>query len=136
MKIQNMAIIFLIIIIPLILVLSYYLHLQQKTLELQAAYDTKLADATKEGIKAFEVNTVDWSEWVSKKNNITKRNNANAVVNTFVSSLANQLNVTGTAKEFMINYIPAMAITMYDGYYIYAPTYVPITIENNEGVQI
>lgn len=136
MKIQNMAIIFLIIIIPLILVLSYYLHLQQKTLELQAAYDTKLADATKEGIKAFEVNTVDWSEWVSKKNNVTKRNNANAVVNTFVSSLANQLNVTGTAKEFMINYIPAMAITMYDGYYIYAPTYVPITIENNEGVQI
>ena len=136
MKIQNMAIIFLIIIIPLILVLSYYLHLQQKTLELQAAYDTKLADATKEGIKAFEVNTVDWSEWVSKKSNITKRNNVNAVVNTFVTSLANQLNVTGTAKEFMVNYIPAIAVTMYDGYYIYAPTYVPVTIENRDGVQI
>lgn len=66
MKIQNLAIIFLVISIPLIVILSYYLNLQQKTLKLQAEYDTKLAESTKEGIKAFEVNTVDWSEWVSE----------------------------------------------------------------------
>ena len=136
MKLQNLAIIFLVIIIPLIMILAYYLHLQQDTLELQAEYDTKLAEATKEGIKAFEVNTVDWSEWISKKTNQTRRNEAMATINTFLTSLANNLNISGTAKEYMVNYIPAVAVTMYDGYYIYSPTYAPISIVNSDGVQL
>ena len=136
MKIQNLSIIFLVIAIPLIVILSYYLSLQQKTLKLQAEYDTKLAEATKEGIKAFEVNTVDWSEWVSEVSSQTTRNNVQAVVNTFITSLANNLHLSGTAKEYMLNYIPAIAVTMYDGYYIYAPTYVPVTATNENGVQI
>ncbi len=123
MKVQNLAIIFLVIAIPLIMILSYYLNLQRDTLELQAQYDTKLAEATKEGIKAFEVNTVDWSDSVSTE---TARRNATATVNAFITSLSNNINVSGTAKEFMSNYIPAVALTMYDGYYIYAPTYTPM----------
>ena len=67
MKVQNLAIIFLVISIPLVMILSYYLSLQQKTLSLQAEYDTKLAEATKEGIKAFEVNTVDWADCRRRK---------------------------------------------------------------------
>lgn len=136
MKLQNLAIIFLVITIPLIVILSYYLNMQQQTLKLQAEYDTKLAEATKEGIKAFEVNTVDWSEWVSEVNSQTTRNNVQAVVNTFITSLANNLHLSGTAKEYMLNYIPAIAVTMYDGYYIYAPTYVPATATNIDGVQV
>ena len=136
MKLQNLAIIFLVITIPLIVILSYYLNMQQQTLRLQAEYDTKLAEATKEGIKAFEVNTVDWSEWVSEVSSQTTRNNVQAVINTFITSLANNLHLSGTAKEYMLNYIPAIAVTMYDGYYIYAPTYVPVTATNEEGVQI
>ena len=136
MKIQNLAIIFLVITIPLIVILSYYLNLQQKTLKLQAEYDTKLAESTKEGIKAFEVNTVDWSEWVSEVSSEKIRDNVQATVNTFLTSLANNLNISGTAKEYMLNYIPAIAVTMYDGYYIYAPTYVPITVEDENGVQL
>ena len=136
MKIQNLAIIFLVITIPLIVILSYYLNLQQKTLKLQAEYDTKLAESTKEGIKAFEVNTVDWSEWVSEVSSKKIRDNVQATVNTFLTSLANNLNISGTAKEYMLNYIPAIAVTMYDGYYIYAPTYVPVTVEDENGVQL
>ena len=136
MKVQNLAIIFLVITIPLIMILSYYLDLQRDTLELQAEYDTKLGDATKEGIKAFEVNTVDWSEWVSQRTNETARRNAMATINTFITSLSNNLNISGTAREFMENYIPAIAVTMYDGYYIYAPTYTPVTKENEDGVQL
>ena len=136
MKIQNLAIIFLVISIPLIVILSYYLNLQQKTLKLQAEYDTKLAESTKEGIKAFEVNTVDWSEWVSEVSSKKIRDNVQATVNTFLTSLANNLNISGTAKEYMLNYIPAIAVTMYDGYYIYAPTYVPVTVEDENGVQL
>ena len=59
-----------------------------------------------------------------------------ATVNAFMTSLSNNLNISGTAKEFMENYIPAIAVTMYDGYYIYAPTYTPITKENTDGVQL
>lgn len=136
MKLQNLAIIFLVITIPLIVILSYYLNMQQQTLKLQAEYDTKLAEATKEGIKAFEVNTVDWSEWVSEVNSQTTRNNVQAVINTFITSLSNNLHLSGTAKEYMLNYIPAIAVTMYDGYYIYAPTYVPVTATNSNGVQM
>ncbi len=136
MKIQNLSIIFLVIAIPLIIILSYYLSLQQKTLKLQSEYDTKLAEATKEGIMAFEINTVDWSEWVSEVSSQTTRNNVQAVINTFITSLSNSLHLSGTAKEYMLNYIPAIAVTMYDGYYIYAPTYVPVTATNEDGVQI
>lgn len=131
MKIQNLSIIFLVIVIPLVMILSYYLNLQRDTLELQAIYDTKLSEATKEGIKAFEVNTVDWA---SKKQN--DRSNTMAMINAFMTSLSNNLNISGTAKELMENYIPAIAVTMYDGYYIYAPTYTPITKENTDGVQL
>lgn len=137
MKIQNLAIIFLVIIIPLVMILSYYLHLQQKTLELQAEYDTKLSEATKEGIKAFEVNTVDWSEKEGrKKTSLNNREEAEAIISAFTTSLANNLNIAGTAKEYMLNYIPAIAITMYDGYYVYAPSYVPVTAETEEGIQL
>lgn len=135
MKVQNLAIIFLVITIPLIMILSYYLNLQQKTLKLQAEYDTKLAESTKEGIKAFEVNTVDWAEWVLKQTNETDRNNATAAINTFITSLANNLHISGTAKELMMDYLPAIAVTMYDGYFVYTPTYKPVTAEF-EGLQI
>lgn len=136
MKIQNLSIIFLVIIIPLIMILSYYLNLQRETLELQAEYDTKLAEATKEGVKAFEINTVDWAEWVSEKMRTTERSDVKAAINTFITSLANNLNIAGTAKEFMVNYIPAVAVTMYDGYYVYAPNYVPVTILNDNNEQL
>ena len=131
MKIQNLAIIFLIIVIPLIIILSYYLNLQRKTLQLQAEYNIKLGEATKEGIKAFEINTVDWKNY---KGNA--RSNTVAAINAFITSLSNNLNISGTAKEYMINYIPAICTTMYDGYYIYAPNYVPVNKENKDGVQL
>lgn len=136
MKLQNLAIVFLVIIIPLVVILSYYLNMQQQTLKLQAEFDIKLAEATKEGIKAFEVNTVDWSEWASEVSSQATRNNVQATVNTFVTSLANNLQLTGTAKEYMLNYIPAITVTMYDGYYIYSPSYSLVTAENDDGVQM
>lgn len=131
MKIQNMAIIFLAIVIPLIAILSYYLDLQQKTLILQSEYDIKLSEATKDGIDAFEINTVDWG---NKKGGT--RTNASAMVSATITSLANHLFVSGTAKEYMQNYIPAMVVTMYDGYYIYSPNYVPVTKQDVDGLQL
>lgn len=133
MKLQNLAIIFLVLVIPIILLLAYYLQLQQDTLKMQAEYDTKLVEATKEGIKAFEVNTV---EWTNSKTGVSKNDTITATINTFINSLANNLNISGTSKEYMANYIPAITLTMYDSYYIYAQSNLPITIENSEGVQL
>lgn len=131
MKIQNMAIIFLAITIPLIALLSYYLDLQQKTLTLQAEYDIKLSEATKDGIEAFEINTVDWENQSGGT-----RTNASAMINAVTTSLANQLFISGTAKEYMQSYIPAIVVTMPDGYYIYSPNHVPITKQNVDGLQL
>ena len=59
MKIQNLAIIFLIIIIPISIVLSAYTQFQISTLSLQTLYDTKLTSATYDAIKAFQLNTAN-----------------------------------------------------------------------------
>ena len=55
MKIQNLAIIFLVIILPLLMILGYYLKLQEDTLEKQSEYNAKLSSSVKEGIKAYEI---------------------------------------------------------------------------------
>lgn len=135
MKIQNLIVIFIIIIIPLILIFSLYLNLETKTITLQTDYDEKLIEATKEAIEAFEINTIDWSNEYSTLAN-SKRQNIIASINTFTSSLANKLGVGGTSKENILTYVPAIVYTMYDGYYIYSPTYVPQTITNENGVQL
>lgn len=135
MKIQNLAIIFLIIIIPIIFVFSVYLKLETKTINLQAEYDGKLIEATKEAIEAFEINTVDWSDEYSTLANL-KRRDIMASINVFTTSLANKLGIGGTSKENILTYVPAIVYIMYDGYYIYTPTYVPQTITDEKGVQL
>lgn len=131
MKIQNLAIIFLVIILPLLMILGYYLKLQEDTLNRQSDYTAKLSSATKEAIKAYEINTVNWREKRGEE-----RRNVNASVNTFLTSLANNLNISGTSKEYMVNYVPAVAVTMYSGYYIYSPAYVSDVLESEQGVQL
>ena len=133
MKIQNMSIIFLVVAIPLILILAYYISLQRDTLKMQAEYDLKLSEATKEGIRAYEVNINDYN---SNIKGVDERRNVNAMVSAFLTSLANKLNISGTAKEYISLYVPAVTVTMYNGYYIYAPTYVPVNWEDNNGVQL
>ena len=131
MKVQNLAIIFIVIILPLLMILGYYLNLQRETLQLQSEYNTKLSSSVKEGIKAYEINTVNWREVQGEE-----RRNVTASVNTFLTSLANNMGVAGTSKEYISNYVPAVAMTMYDGYYIYSPSYVSQTIENDQGIQL
>lgn len=131
MKVQNLAIIFLVIILPILMILGYYLKLQEDTLEKQSEYNAKLASSVKEGIRAYEINTVNWRE-----TNGETRRNVTASVNTFLTSLANNLNISGTSKEYMVNYVPAVAVTMYSGYYIYAPAYVSEAIETDQGIQL
>jgi len=135
MKLQHIAVIFIIIMVPVLLVLQYYIDLQSDTLLLQSEYDEKLVSATKQALEAFEINTVEWNSETSDLSDSLRRD-ISASVNVFVNSMANNLGVGGTSRELILSYIPAMAFTLNDGYYIYTPTYVPITAKDENGLTL
>ncbi len=117
MKIQGLAIIAIIIILPMSIILNSYSTNQIKTLDLQIQYDSKLKNATYDAIKAFQLNmsnssTSDLAD--------SKMRDIKASVNTFYNSLSNQFNMYGYGKEVLQNYVPAIVYTLYDGYYIYS----------------
>lgn len=118
MKIQNLAIIFIIIIFPISLVLSSYTKNRIETISMQSKYDSKLNDATHDAIKAYQLNsfTSDTSYYTN-----SKIRDIEASVNTFFNSLSNNFSTLGYIKETLQNYVPAIVYTMYDGYYIYSP---------------
>ena len=61
MRIQDLAIIFIIIILPISIVLGAYTQMQISTISLQTEYDMKLIAATSDAIKAFQINTANSS---------------------------------------------------------------------------
>ncbi len=91
MKIQNLAVIFVIIILPISLVLTAYVQYQIQTVELQISYDTKLTNATYDALKAFQLNTVNSS--TSDLSN-SKIRDIEASVNTFFNSIASNFSVS------------------------------------------
>ncbi len=135
MKLSNLSVIFVIVIIPIILVVSYYISLQIDTTNMQTSYNSKLLDATKEAIEAFEINTVEWNEAYSETAD-SKRRDVMASINTFTTSFANSLGIGGTSKENILTYIPAIACTLYDGYYIYSPADVKSIVKDENGVAV
>lgn len=118
MKMQSLAVIFAIIIIPITIVVSIYIKTQVNTLTLQTSYDTKLNNATYDAVKAFQLNETN-----SNTQNIAteKIRDIEASVQTFYNSLAMSLNLGAFGEEQLSPYIPAIVYTLYDGYYIYAP---------------
>ena len=118
MKIQELAIVFIIIILPISLILAEYTQFQIKTLNTQSLYDSKLTAATYDAIKAFQLNT----------NNSTTSDIANskmrdleASVVSFRNSITSAFELTGYTEDDLNNYIPALVYTLYDGFYIYSP---------------
>lgn len=118
MKIQNLAIIFIIIILPISIVLSSYTKNRVETISMQSKYDSKLNDATHDAIKAYQLNS-----FTSDSSYLTnsKIRDIEASVNTFFTSLSTNFSTLGYTKETLQNYVPAIVYTMYDGYYIYTP---------------
>jgi len=118
MKMQSLAVIFAIIIIPITIVVSIYINLQVDTLTLQTSYDTKLNNATYDAVKAFQLNETN-----SNTQNVAteKIRDIEASVQTFYNSLAMSLNLGAFGEEQLSPYVPALVYTLYDGYYIYAP---------------
>ena len=61
MKLQGLSLLFVVIVLPILLMVSYTISLQIDTINMQSSYNTKLIDSTKEAIDAFEINTVEWN---------------------------------------------------------------------------
>lgn len=118
MKIQGLAIMFIILILPISLVLGSYTQSRVQTLSLQASYDSKLNDATYDALKAYQINSLnsDTSDYTN-----SKFRDINASVNTFFNTMSTNFSSMGYTKETLQNYVPALVYTMYDGYYIYSP---------------
>lgn len=117
MKIQSLAVISIIIILPMAIILNSYSSNQIKTLDMQISYDSKLKTATYDAIKAFQLNMSNSS--TSDFAN-SKMRDIKASINTFYNSLASNFNMPGYGEEVLKNYVPAVVYALYDGYYIYS----------------
>ena len=118
MKIQDLAIIFVIIILPISLVISAYTQYQIKTVSTQTLYDSKLTSSTYDAIKAYQLNAKNNS--MSDQAN-SKIRDIEASVETFKNSIMATFRLAGYSVDDLNQYIPALVYTMYDGFYIYSP---------------
>ncbi len=118
MKLQNLSIIFLVIIIPISVVFSAYISTTMKTLNTQVSYDAKLQEATAEAVKAFQINTLN-----SSQSNLadSKRRDIESAANAFFTALQSKFSMNGYSQQDLQSFVPAVAFTLYDGYYIYGP---------------
>ena len=118
MKIQSLAIMFIIIVLPISIVMQTYVQSRVETLSLQSQYDSKLTGATYDALKAYQLNSFnsDTSYLVN-----SKMRDIEAGVNSFFNSLATNFSTLGYNQKTLQGYVPAVVFTMYDGYYIYSP---------------
>ncbi len=130
MKLQGVSVIFALIVLPLILVLTYYIQLQVDTIQMQNEYDKRLLDSTYGAMSAFEINTAN--EDLSTVSD-SLRTIIEASTNVFTTTLATNLGMSNASKSFVEPYIPALLYTLYDGYYISSPTRTPTLLLDSDG---
>lgn len=133
MKLQSFGIIFALVALPLILVLTYYIQLQVDSIEIQSQYDTQLLDSTYDAMSSFEINTAN--EDLSSVSD-SLRTIIEASANVFMNTLATNFGMSNASKSYVEQNIPALLYTLYDGYYIYAPTKVPTVLTKSDGTAV
>lgn len=129
MKLQGLAIIFIIIVLPITIIISEFAITQKNILTTERLYDSRLVTATYDGLKAFQINTFnDATSDIAD----SKINSIEASVNAFYNSMESSFGLEGYSKEELKMYVPALVYTMYDGYYIYSPYTNIATIVDKE----
>ena len=129
MKLQQLAVIFVIIVLPISLVLAMYTDNNIDVLKKQAEYNDMLLTATNDAVKAYQMNTL--RNGYSTVND-SKIRDISASVNSFFNSLASGMGSSGYKKEDLEPYIPALLYTLYDGYYLYGDYQNVVTINNGK----
>lgn len=118
MKIQHLAVIFILIIMPFSLIFSEYISNQVKVGQTEITYNNKLLNASYDAMKSYQLNTINNS--VGDRSN-SKIDDLESAVNIFYNSLTSSFGYTGYKATVMEEYVPVVAFTLYDGYYIYQP---------------
>lgn len=136
MKLQYLAIVFIIIIMPISMVLSSYIQNQIDAIEFQTLFDNSLINATYDAIKAFQINTTN-NMYSSISD--SKIRDIEASVSTFFNSLATSMEDYVASASELHDFVPALLFTLYDGYYIYTSydnVYSTIGADEDKKVQI
>ena len=105
MKIQELAIIFIIIILPISIVLATFTQYQIQTINTQTLYDNKLSAATYDAIRAFQINTSE--NKLSELQN-SKIRDIEGSVSTFRNSIKSAFSLDGYSDEELNSYMPAL----------------------------
>ena len=127
MKLQHLAVVFCIIIIPISLVLSTYTGNLISVANTRAEYDAVIKNATYDAVRAYQLNTMHNSYASVNK---SRERDMLAAVNTFYSSLSSGLTLNGYSKAELNTFIPAILFTLYDGYYVYGPIKNTVSISD------
>ena len=118
MKLANLAVMFIIFVLPISMVLDSYINSRVETLSLQTTYDSRLSKSTYDAIKAFQINTYNGDESILANSKIR---DIEAAITSFFNSIETAFKMDGYTKEDLQTFIPALVFTLYDGYYIYSP---------------
>ena len=126
MDLQDATIIYLALILPILLILSFSLSVSIKEMRVTNDYQNKLIDATRDGIKAFEINTSneDFRDVTDALKVMVE-----ASINTFKTGFAKRVGMDGASKATIDNYLPFTLFTLNDGYYINSPSFTPHVIK-------
>lgn len=134
MKMTDLAIIFVIILLPMIIVVyvntSFVIKAEKEEMYYRAIIDSAIkdsVDAMKEIENINEEIDYGYSGIVDNKISI----NADVAIDAFFSSLYNNLGIKGskTAEKELNKYIPLVAVFDYDGIYVHSAE-----INNNTGI--
>lgn len=133
MKLQGLAIIFILIILPITLIIGEYANAQKETIALEQKYDSSLINATHDALKAFQINTFnDAASDIAD----SKISSIEASVNAFYNSMESSFGMQGYSQADLQSYVPAIVYTMYDGYYIYSPYTNVADLSSGTGLNI
>ncbi|MEF2964206.1 hypothetical protein V3851_00060 [Paenibacillus sp. M1] len=129
MKITNLAILFVCIFFPFMLVLDMRTNDQETVLQLEDQYSAALRTAIQDAGKVLNINELQEYEAAYESEKYFKVNKELAL-DTFFRTLYLNFGVANDpiGQGTLASYIPVIGVTDYDGYYLYAMTeYVDAT---------
>lgn len=125
MKLTNLALIFVVILLPMIVIVyvntSFVVKAEKEEMYYKNIIDSAIKDAASQ-MKQVENDDVqiDYGYSGSKDNKVSV--NVDVAISTFYSSLFNNFGISGNkdSEESLKSYIPVIAIFDYDGVYIHS----------------
>lgn len=121
MKITNLAIAFVLIIVPFFVVSDLRVSSMNKVLQLEDHYDTALKTASQDASVILNMNPLQEFEASYQSNKFFKANKELGV-DSFFRTLYMNFNVEDDpiGQGNLASYVPAIVVVDYDGYWIYA----------------